>query len=113
LQQAAVKVLRGAGLNDSQIAEAWHGGGPLRTTAGQVLLARAAAWDLAQARAREVRQAPVPPVQRPGVAGQMRSNGNLDQVRELKAQLKTAKGNSALRLGAELVKAQRKLAGGR
>jgi hypothetical protein len=112
LQRAAVNTLRGAGLNDQQIAEAWHNG-PLRTAAGQVLLARAAAWEIAQTRARSVRQAPLPPVQRPGVAGQVaRSDGNLDQVRDLKSQLKTAKGNSAIRIGAELVKAQRKLASG-
>jgi hypothetical protein len=70
-------------------------------------MAKAAAYDLAVARAREAQKAGVPPVQRPGVA-RPRGAGAAENVRALQAQLANAKGgNQSLKIAAQLTRAKR------
>jgi hypothetical protein len=101
-------LLKNLGLTDQHIAQVWDNGAPinLRSAPAQAILAKAAAYDLAVARAREVQKAGVPPVQRPGVA-RPRSAGAAENVRALQAQLENAKGNQSLKIAAQLIRAQR------
>ena len=85
-------------------------GPALHSIEGQRLLADATRWRRAQERARQVRQTPLPPVLKPGTARAY--DGGAQSVRDLTAQLKTAKGNAALRIATELTKAKRAMNGG-
>jgi hypothetical protein len=80
-------------------------GPSLRSVEGQRLLADATRWRVAQQRAQQVRQTPVPPVQKPGTW--RASDGGEQSVRELQMRLKGASGREALRLATELTKARR------
>jgi hypothetical protein len=54
---------------------------------------------------------PLPPVLKPGTA-RAYVDGGAQSVRDLTAQLKTAKGTAALRIATELTKARRAMNGG-
>jgi hypothetical protein len=71
LQQASKEILYEAGFSDAELNAAWNNGGSfhLRDARAQKILADAARWRLAQAKAKTASIKPVPPVQRPGVSG--------------------------------------------
>jgi hypothetical protein len=110
----ARRTLQAAGLSNEEIEHLGsgdHDGIDPHSAVLQLVLAKAAQWDLAQERVRQARQAPVPPVIRPGTY-RPRDNGE-QSVRGLEVALKNAKGQrEQVRLGAELVAAQRRLNGG-
>ena len=76
IQRAAKEVLLKTGISEAAIAEHWNGRPvDLRNPNVQLILAKAGAYDRAQQRAAEIRksirQAPPPPVMKPGSAGQI------------------------------------------
>jgi hypothetical protein len=108
IQAAAMQTLQAAGLSRQDITNLWSGTGHLvdmHSAAAQELLLKAALYDRMQARAHEIRQAPVPPVIRPGTY-RARDDG-AQSVRELQMRLDRASGREAIRIGAELTRAKR------
>jgi hypothetical protein len=93
-------------MNITQEHLSHHIFGPaLRSVEGQRLLADATRWRVAQEKARQVRQAPVPPVLRPG-AYRARDDGAAS-VAELQRRLRGVSGRRAIEIGAELTRAKR------
>jgi hypothetical protein len=107
--------LHKAGVSEEEVSQLWRSGA-LRAVQTQMILARAGAWELAQERAAIAREqladkrAPIPPVQRPGVA-RPRGAGAEGDVRALSQQLENATGNAALRIATKLTQARRRAAG--
>jgi len=103
LMKAALKQVE----NQPDILASYHQGGPARDAAVQMTIARSAAWQVAQARARNLNaHKRVPPVQQPGTY-QPRSAGDIDQVRALERQLDGATGQQALKIARQLTQARR------
>jgi hypothetical protein len=108
IKEAALQTLQAAGLSREDIHNLWSGTGHLvdmHSAAAQELLLKAALYDRAQARAHQIRQAPVPPVMRPGTY-RARDDG-AQSVHELSARLSKASGREAIRLATELQRAKR------
>jgi hypothetical protein len=108
IQAAAMQTLQAAGLSRQDITNLWSGTGHLvdmHSAAAQELLLKAALYDRMQARAHEIRQAPVPPVMRPGTY-RARDDG-AQSVRELQSRLSRSSGREALRIATELQRAKR------
>jgi hypothetical protein len=103
----ARKTLESAGLTPEQLHYLWNGDHSIdvHSSVLQLILAKAAQWDLAQQRAHQIRQAPVPPVMKPG-AYRARDDG-AQSVRDLQMRLKGASGRRAIEIGAELTRAKR------
>jgi hypothetical protein len=99
--------LQNAGMSPEELHHLWNGDHSIdvHSSVLQLVLAKAAQWDLAQERARQVRQAPVPPVMRPGTY-RARDDGAAS-VQELSARLSKASGREAVRLATELQRAKR------
>jgi hypothetical protein len=99
--------LENAGLSPEEIHHLWHGNHTIdaHSSVLQLVLAKAAMYDRMQTRAHEIRQAPVPPVMRPGTY-RARDDG-AQSVRDLQMQLKGAKGRDALRIATEITRARR------
>jgi hypothetical protein len=70
LQQTAADLLKEVGYSDHELRHAWQNGGQfyLRDARAQKIIADAARFRISQQRAKEAIKAPLPPVQRPGVA---------------------------------------------
>jgi hypothetical protein len=89
---------------------ATHGGGnagvPLRDHRVQLLIRKAALYDQAIARAKQVTKAPIPQVQRPGT---VRPRGAADeqQISRIQQELATASGARAVKLAIQLHQARR------
>jgi hypothetical protein len=100
----AAKTLEAAGLSQEEIRHLWTGDHSIdaHSSVLQLVLAKAAQWDLAQQRAHQIRQTPVPQVQKPGT---YRAPDSGEQsVRDLQARLGRASGREAIRIGAELTR---------
>jgi hypothetical protein len=99
--------LQNAGLSPEQLHYLWNGDHSIdiHSSILQLVLAKAAQWDLARQRAHQARQAPVPPVMKPGT---YRAPDSGEQsVRELQMKLRGASGREALRIATELQRARR------
>ena len=107
VRQQARTTLENAGLSREQIHYLWNGDHSIdaHSSVLQLVLAKAALYDRMQTRAHEIRQAPVPPVMRPGTY-RARDDG-AQSVRDLQMQLKGAKGREALRIATEITRARR------
>jgi hypothetical protein len=107
LRVQARKTLHAAGLSDDNIRRLWSGDESIdaHSSVLQLILAKAAQWDLATQRAHQIRQTPVPPVMKPGTS-RPRNDGE-QSVRDLQTALRNAKGREALRIGTALTKARR------
>jgi hypothetical protein len=109
LRATAQKILEDNGMTKQQINEAWQGGGVLRSATAQTTLLKAAMWERAQARAKEITKAPLPPVVRPGTRA---PSGAADyaQLGELSRAMEKARPGSdaQLKAAARLVSARRK-----
>ena len=107
VRQQARTTLENAGLSREQIHYLWNGDHSIdaHSSVLQLVLAKAALYDRMQTRAHEIRQAPVPPVMRPGTY-RARDDG-AQSVRDLQMQLKGAKGRDALRIATEITRARR------
>jgi hypothetical protein len=112
IRQQARQTLQNAGLSQQELHYLWNGDHSIdvHSSVLQLVLAKAAQWDLATERARQARQAPVPPVMRPGTY-RARDDGAAS-VAELQARLNRASGREALRLGTALTRAKRAMDGG-
>ena len=75
LGEAAVSTLRNIGFSDQDVRRAYNGEATihLRDHRVQVLLAKAALYDQAQAGLHSAARAPAPPVMRPGISGERAS----------------------------------------
>jgi hypothetical protein len=111
VQAAAKKALVDAGISEAEQHRLWHQGTPIdiRSSAAQELILKAALWDSAQQKAHLIRQSNLPKVIMPGTGNANRGNGAESRVADLRARMKTAKGNESLRLATELTKAKRAL----
>jgi hypothetical protein len=109
----ARRTLQTAGLSENDIQRLWTGDESIdaHSSVLQLVLAKAAQWDLAQEKARQVRQSNVPQVIKPGTYRRA-SDGDAQSVGELTARLKNASGREAIRLGTALTKARRAMNGG-
>ena len=107
MRAQARKTLESAGLTPEQLHHLWNGDHSIDVHSSilQLVMAKAAQYDLMQQRAHQVRQVPVPPVMRPGVA-RSRDDG-AQSVHELSARLSRASGREAIRLATELQRAKR------
>jgi hypothetical protein len=99
--------LENAGLSQEEIHHLWNSDDTIdaHSSALQLILAKAASWDMAQARAKQARQTAVPPVQKPGT-WRARDDGAAS-VAGLSAKLGRVSGREALRVATELTKARR------
>ena len=70
LQTEALEMLQSAGFDNKELTRAWNGGErfSMRDARVQRVIADAAKWRMAQAKAVAAAKKPVPPVQRPGVS---------------------------------------------
>jgi hypothetical protein len=107
VKEAATKTLESAGLTRQQIHNLWHGQDSvdMHSAVIQELLLKASMWDSAQAKAQQIRQAPLPAVIKPGTSNS-RASGS-ENVAELRARLRNSKGSDGIKLGVALLKAQR------
>jgi hypothetical protein len=99
--------LENAGLSKEQLHYLWNGDHSIdiHSAVLQLMVAKAASWDLASEKARQVRQSNLPQVIKPGTYRAPDSGEG--SVRELQARLRGASGREALRLATELTKARR------
>jgi hypothetical protein len=114
IRAQAKKTLVNAGLSEPEIHHLWNGdhdGIDVHSSVLQLILAKAAQWDLAQQRAHQVRQSNLPQVIRPGTYRRA-SDSDASSVAELSARLTKATGREAIRLGTALTRAKRALNGG-
>jgi len=104
LRESASKALKDLGFRDEELTAAWDGrtGVSMRDHRVQLLIRKAALWDEAQAKAKQVRQAPVPPVQRPGTARSTQGDADTARAAKVRSELKTASGRRAIELATEL-----------
>jgi hypothetical protein len=102
----ARRTLENAGLSAEEIHHLWNGDHSIdvHSSVLQLMLAKAAMWDSATAKAHQVRQVNLPQVQKPGVYRAPDSGGD---VRDLQRQLRGAKGREALRIATEITRARR------
>jgi hypothetical protein len=109
----ARKTLESAGLSQADIQRLWTGDEAVdaHSSVLQLVLAKAAQWDLAQEKARQVRQTNLPQVIRPGTYRRA-SDGDAQSVGDLTARLAKATGREAIRLGTALTKARRAMNNG-
>jgi hypothetical protein len=104
LRSAAPRALAKLGIDQAEANRLWHNG-TIRSVPAQRMIARLASLELAQDRT--AHRAPVPPVQRPGVA-RPAGAGDLDSVRNLENRMANAKSErESLRLSVALSKARR------
>jgi hypothetical protein len=106
VRQQAVKTLESAGMSEQEIKHLWTSDDAIdvHSSVAQLLIAKAAMWDRAQAKAQQIRQTPVPPVQKPGT---YRARNDGDSVSNLQSALSRASGREAIRIGAALTRARR------
>src|SRR5262249_9221059 len=86
-QEAVLATLEGEGLSRQQIGAVYNQSDLLRSKAGQSILWKAAQWDRAQASMRNVRPAPKPPVQRPGVSMSRNELGRFESAQQSRGPL--------------------------
>jgi hypothetical protein len=112
LMDGAVTVLRDLGFQDQELGEMWRGERDISIHDHRLhlLLRDGIKWRDANARAKSVQAAKVPPVQRPGVA-QPKGAAREAELANLTKQLDNSRGNNQLRAAAALVAARRRAAG--
>ena len=103
------KLLKDVGFKDEETEAAWFGktGISLRDHRAQLILRKAFLWDEAQAKAKQVRQAPVPPVQKPGTARNTRVDVSAAEISSLSKELDKATGRRALEIATKLTQLKR------
>jgi hypothetical protein len=111
ISRASRDMLKNLGLTDAHINQVWADGAPinLRSAPAQAVMAKAAAYDLAMARSREVQKKSLSsswPAHSPGV-GRPRGAGDLAEIRGLEKQLNSASGTKALKIATKLTQLRR------
>jgi hypothetical protein len=89
------------GLTRDDLAQAWNNNPILHSVEFQRVLFDATRYQLAKRGMKEGRHAPLSPVQRPGVAP-LATDVSDDTIRELRSQLKKARGMESVRIAARL-----------
>lgn len=109
VRRAAKNTLSDLGFKDEELGALWQGkaGISLRDARVQQLVYEAAKWREAQAKAKEVRAKPLPPVQKPGSVRPAGAS-EADQIQSLQKKLETSSGRAALQVAAQLQALQRK-----
>jgi hypothetical protein len=113
LQRSAMATLKGLGFEESELIASWNGSKDLslRDHRMQLLIRDATLWRDAQAKAKAAVTRPVPPVQRPGVAGGT-ATAREAQLQALNKQLDGAKGSyDGAKAAAALLAARRRAVG--
>jgi hypothetical protein len=111
LRGAVEDYLESRGYSKAEVQHAWNSGA-IRDVRTQMFLCDAAIARLERAKAREAirglnsKKAPLPSVQRPGVA-RIRGSQEASDIRSLERELESAKGDRAVRLSAKLHQARR------
>jgi hypothetical protein len=108
LREQAVSVLRDTGFTDQELDDAWKRGQPLslRDHRLQLLILDAVKYRDAKATAAKAPPKPIPPVQRPGTAPDKGAQVTA-RIGAMAEKLKTARGNDAISVAAEMLRAQR------
>lgn len=108
IREKATKTLQDLGFKNDELAAAWEGktSVSLRDHRLQLLIRDATLYREAQAKAKEVRQAPVPPVQRPGTARSSRPSNDAE-ISSVTKELETATGRRAIELATKLQQLKR------
>jgi hypothetical protein len=110
MRQGVKQMLNEIGFDNESLARAWNGetGFSVRDHRAQRLILDAFRWRQAQANAKNIanKRAPVPPVQRPGVA-RLRGADNEADIARLQRELNSATGAKAVRLATRLHQLQR------
>ena len=105
--KASLKTLKDAGFDEREIATAWNGGPiSLRDHRAQLVIWKAAQYDMAKAGIGRPEPKGLPPVQRPGIAPSAGERSTVD-LSDLRSQFRNATGQEQLRLGAKLTRLQR------
>lgn len=110
VRKAAKNTLSDLGFRNDELGALWQGkvGISLRDARVQQLIYEAAQWRQAQAKAKEVRAKPLPPVQKPGTARPAGAS-EADQIKALQQRLDSETGIKAMRTAAQLTALQRKI----
>ncbi len=108
IREKATKTLQDLGFKNEELAAAWEGktGVSLRDHRLQLLIRDATLYREAQAKAKTVRQAPVPPVQRPGTARSSRPSNDAE-ISSVTKELESATGRRAIELATKLQQLKR------
>ena len=80
ISQSAVELAAEPGIDKQQLQELWNTQPIMRSRGFQTMMAMAAQYKMAQKGVAEKVSKPVPPVQRPGVAGAHRSDDGVEQA---------------------------------
>jgi hypothetical protein len=110
LREAVGNALKEVGFKDDELEAAYtrgQSGISLRDHRTQLILRKAGLWDLAQAKAKQVRQVSVPPVLKPGTARSTRGDDKAAEIASLQKELLTAKGRRAIEIATQLQQAKR------
>lgn len=110
LRSQVSQMLDETGFSKEELDNAWFGktGVSLRDHRTQLILRKAALWDEANAKAKAVTKAPVPPVQRPGTT-RPRGADNLADIQRLEKQLETASGRRSIEIATQITQLKREL----
>ena len=107
VSRAALKSLKDVGYSEEELAAAWNGTPfSMRDHRAQLLIWKAAQYDMAKAGVGRPEPKPLPAVQRPGIAPSAGERSAVD-LSVLRNQFKKASGQEQLRLGARLQRLQR------
>jgi hypothetical protein len=107
VSKAALKSLKDVGFSEEELAAAWNGVTfSMRDHRAQLLIWKAAQYDMARAGIGRPEAQPLPPVQRPGISAPI-VDRNVVDTSDLRRQLKSARGLEAVRIATRLHQAQR------
>jgi len=108
LQTAAVSVLKDLGFKDEELAQYWNGEKDISIHDHRLhlLLRESVQFRDMREKAKTVRAAPLPPVQRPGVAKPRGADRDAN-IQALTQKLETSSGNNSLRAAARLLTERR------
>lgn len=111
VSRAALKSLKDVGYTEQELAAAWNGVPfSMRDHRAQLLIWKAAQYDMAKANAHKPAPRELPHVMRPGVAPSAGERASVD-LSELRNDFRNSSGNAQLRAAARLQQAQRRARG--
>ena len=107
VSKAALRSLKDVGYSEEELAAAWNGQPfSMRDHRAQLLIWKAAQYDMARAGVGRPEAPALPPVQRPGISSSVGERTFVD-TSDLRRQLKSARGLEAVRIATKMHQAQR------